>query len=101
MTSAQSATLQHLDKAIQEILKLKNKEITPVLRNKLRDIQELIPLFLRHDTTFVRYVEYHQESGILTIDLCVVPFDLPQCVYDALWREQKPAILTSGTLATG
>lgn len=101
ITSAQSSTLQHLDKAIQEILKLKNKEIPPVLRNKLRDTQELIPLFLRHDTTFVRYVEYHRENGILVADLCAVPFDLPQCVYDALWREQKPAILTSGTLATG
>ena len=46
-------------------------------------------------------MEYHQENGDLAIDLCAVPFDLPQCVYDALWREQKPAILTSGTLAVG
>jgi len=101
MTSAQTSALQHLDKAIQEILKLKNKEVPPILRKKLSDTQDLIPLFLRRNTTFVRYVEYHRENGRLAIDLCAVPFDLPQCVYDALWREQKPAILTSGTLATG
>ena len=101
LTAEQSAALQHLDKAIQEIFRLENKEVPPVLRNKLSDVHELIPLFLRSDTTFVRYVEYHQENGALAIDLCAVPFDLPQCVYDALWREQKPAILTSGTLAVG
>lgn len=101
LTAEQSAALQHLDKAIQEIFRLENKEVPPVLRNKLSDVHELIPLFLRSDTTFVRYVEYHQENGSLAIDLCAVPFDLPQCVYDALWREQKPAILTSGTLAVG
>ena len=76
--------MQHLDKAIQEILKLENREVPPVLRNKLSDVQELISLFLRSDTTFVRYVEYHQENGDLAIDLCAVPFDLPRCVYDAL-----------------
>lgn len=101
LTAEQSAALQHLDKAIQEIFRLENKEVPPVLRNKLSDVHELIPLFLRSDTTFVRYVEYHQENGALAIDLCAVPFDLPQCVYDALWREQKPAILTSGTLVVG
>lgn len=101
LTDERSASLQHLDKAIQEILKLENREVPPVLRNKLSDVQELISLFLRSDTTFVRYVEYHQGNGDLAIDLCAVPFDLPRCVYDALWREHKPAILTSGTLAVG
>ena len=101
MTSEKYAALQHLDRAIQEILKLENREVPPVLRNKLSDTQELVPIFLRSDMTFVRYVEYHRENGILAIDLCAVPFDLPKCVYDALWREQKPAILTSGTLAVG
>lgn len=101
LTTEQAAALQHLNKTIHEILKQENKEMPPVLRNKLSDVQELIPLFLRSDTTFVHYVEYHQENGSMAIDLCAVPFDLPQCVYDALWREQKPAILTSGTLAVG
>ena len=101
LTDERTASLQHLDKAIRKILKLENKEVPPVLRNKLSDVQELIPLFLRSDMTFVRYVEYHQENGDLAIDLCAVPFDLPWCVYDALWREHKPDILTSGTLAVG
>ena len=33
--------------------------------------------------------------------LCAVLFDLPKCLSSALWDEQKPAILTSGTLAVG
>ena len=101
LTDERSASLRHLDKTIQEILKLENKEVPPVLRNKLSDTQELVPIFLRSDMTFVRYVEYHQENGSLAIDLCAVPFDLPRCACEALWRNQKPVILTSGTLAVG
>lgn len=101
MTPEQASVLQHLNKAIQEILKLETKEVPPVFRNKLSDTQELILHFLRSDTAFVRYVEYRRENGTQAIDLCTVPFDLPRCIYDALWRNQKPVILTSGTLAVG
>lgn len=71
------------------------------LCGKLSAIQELIPLFLGTDNTFVRYLTWHRESSGTGVELCAVPFALSKCLFSALWDEQKPAILTSGTLAVG
>lgn len=60
-----------------------------------------MPLFLGTDSTFVRYLTWYREGDGTGVDLCAVPFDLPKCLSSALWDEQKPAILTSGTLAVG
>lgn len=97
-TKAGAAALQHLDRAIGEILKQSSEALPRGLCSKLSAIQELIPLFRGTDNTFVRYLTWHREGDV---DLCAVPFDLPQCLSSALWNEQKPAILTSGTLAVG
>lgn len=100
-TKAGTAALQHLDKAIGEILKQRPEALPRGLCGKLSAIQELIPLFLGTDNTFVRYLTWHRESGGTGVDLCAVPFDLSKCLSSVLWDEQKPAILTSGTLAVG
>ena len=100
-TEAGTAALQHLDKMIAEILKQRPEAMPQGLRGKLSGIQQLIPLFLGTDSTFVRYLTWHRESDRAGVELCAVPFDLPKCLSSALWDEQKPAILTSGTLAVG
>lgn len=100
-TGAGTAALQHLDKMIAEILKQRPEAMPQGLRGKLSGIQQLIPLFLGTDSTFVRYLTWHRESDRAGVELCAVPFDLPKCLSSALWDEQKPAILTSGTLAVG
>lgn len=100
-TKAGIAALQHLDKAIGEILKQRPEALPRGLCGKLSAIQQLIPLFLGTDNTFVRYLTWHREGGGIGVDLCAVPFDLPKYLSSALWGEQKPAILTSGTLAVG
>lgn len=100
-TKAGTAALQHLDKAIGEILKQRPEAMPRGLRGKLSAEQQLIPLFLGTDSAFVRYLTWHRESGGIGVELCAVPFDLPKCLTSALWNEQKPAILTSGTLAAG
>lgn len=100
-TKAGTAALQHLDKAIVEILKQRPEAMPRGLRGKLSAVQQLIPLFLGTDSAFVRYLTWHRESGGIGVELCAVPFDLPKCLTSALWNEQKPAILTSGTLAAG
>ena len=100
-TKAGTAALQHLDRAIGEILKQRPEALPQGMRGKLSAIQQLIPLFLGTDNTFVRYLTWHRESGGTGVDLCAVPFDLSKCLSSALWDEQKPAILTSGTLAVG
>ena len=100
-TKAGTAALQHLDKAIGEILKQRPEAMPRGLRGKLSAVQQLIPLFLGTDSAFVRYLTWHRESGGIGVELCAVPFDLPKCLTSALWNEQKPAILTSGTLAAG
>ena len=100
-TKVGTAALQHLDKAIGEILKQRPEAMPRGLRGKLSAVQQLIPLFLGTDSTFVRYLTWHRESGGIGVELCAVPFDLPKCLTSALWDEQKPAILTSGTLVAG
>ena len=100
-TKVGTAALQHLDKAIGEILKQRPEAMPRGLRGKLSAVQQLIPLFLGTDSTFVRYLTWHRETGGIGVELCAVPFDLPKCLSSALWDEQKPAILTSGTLAAG
>lgn len=100
-TKAETAALQHLDKAIGEILKQRPEAMPRGLRGKLSAVQQLIPLFLGTDSAFVRYLTWRRESGGIGVELCAVPFDLPKCLTSALWNEQKPAILTSGTLAAG
>lgn len=100
-TMAGTAALQHLDGAIGEILKRRPEALPQGLRGKLSVIQQLIPLFLGADNTFVRYLTWHRESGGSDVGLCAVPFDLHKCRSSALWDEQTPAILTSGTLAAG
>ena len=47
----------------------------------------------------IRYIEIAENGE--SVSLCAVPRDLPSQLYDLLWKREKPAILTSGTLAAG
>ena len=62
-TKAATTALRHLDKAIGEILKPRPEALPQGLRGKLSAIQQLIPLFLGTDNTFVRYLTWHREGG--------------------------------------
>ena len=69
-----------------------------------RRLENLVHLFLAHRPDQIAYIQYSSGSGqqgALFAGLYTVPDDLPHCLYSALWRQEKPAILTSGTLAAG
>lgn len=69
-----------------------------------RRLGNLVHLFLAHRPDQIAYIQYGRQSGERDAQfagLYAVPDDLPHCLYNALWRQEKPAILTSGTLAAG
>ena len=69
-----------------------------------RRLEALAHLFLAHRPDQIAYIQYGRQSGERDAQfagLYAVPDDLPHCLYSALWRQEKPAILTSGTLAAG
>lgn len=69
-----------------------------------RRLENLVHLFLAHRPDQIAYIQYGRQSGERDAQfagLYAVPDDLPHCLYSALWRQEKPAILTSGTLAAG
>ena len=69
-----------------------------------RRLENLVHLFLSHHADQIAYIQYGRgggKKGVQFAGLYAVPGDLPHCLYNALWRQEKPAILTSGTLAAG
>ena len=69
-----------------------------------RRLGNLVHLFLAHRPDQIAYIQYVRQigkQGTQFAGLYTVPNDLPHCLYSALWRREKPAILTSGTLAAG
>lgn len=69
-----------------------------------RRLGNLIHLFLAQQSDQVAYIQYNRgtgKPGAQFAGLYAVPDDLPNCLYNALWRQEKPVILTSGTLAAG
>lgn len=69
-----------------------------------RRLENLVHLFLAHQPDQIAYIQYSSgagQQGAQFAGLYTVPDDLPHCLYSALWRQEKPAILTSGTLAAG
>lgn len=69
-----------------------------------RRLENLVHLFLAHQPDQIAYIQYSSgagQQGAQFAGLYTVPNDLPYCLYSALWRREKPAILTSGTLAAG
>ena len=69
------------------------------LQNQLAETKELAGRFARLDDSMIRYIEIAENGE--SVSLCAVPRDLPSQLYDLLWKREKPAILTSGTLAAG
>ena len=67
-------------------------------------LENLVHLFLDHRPDQIAYIQYNRGTGEPSAQfagLYAVPDDLPHCLYNALWRQEEPAILTSGTLAAG
>ena len=98
------ATLAALQTCIGELLQRYQARLPLSLRHQLQATSKMAALFARPQEDWITYIEYGTVSDKQTdteFTLCAVPRDQPGYLRDLLWQREKPAILTSGTLAAG
>lgn len=104
VTKDGTLALAALQKTLAEIQDTYRVRLTLPLLHQLKEMRTRAAAFAQPDDTTVCYVEYSgikSGPGLSHLSLCAVPRDLPRQLYDLLWRQEKPAVLTSGTLAAG
>lgn len=83
-------------------LALVQKQIGAILtqgtRRLLEQLTDKVSLFLQEQRELVFYAVEDERGGTM---LCATVPDLTNQLRQTLWRQQKPMILTSGTLAVG
>lgn len=99
ITDASATALAGMQKVVTQILEREHTRLPHHLQNQLAETKELAGRFARPDDSMIRYIEIAENGE--SVSLCAVPRDLPSQLYDLLWKREKPAILTSGTLAAG
>ena len=103
-TQERQTALGALQTCIDEQLRRYSANMPTSLRHQLRATSETAALFARPQEDWIAYIEYDAASENQTntpFTLCAVPRDQPGYLRDLLWQREKPAILTSGTLAAG
>ena len=104
VTKDGTLALAALQKTLAEIQDTYRARLTLPLLHQLQEMRARAAAFAQPDDATVCYVEYSGIKvgpGLSHLSLCAVPRDLPRQLYDLLWRQEKPAVLTSGTLAAG
>ena len=104
VTKDGTLALAALQKTLAEIQDTYRVRLTLPLLHQLKEMRTRAAAFAQPDDATVCYVEYSgikASPGLSHLSLCAVPCDLPRQLYDLLWRQEKPAVLTSGTLAAG
>ena len=103
-TQERQAALGALQTCIDEQLRRYQARLPTSLSHQLQATSETAALFARPQEDWITYIEYEAASeGQVSVQfaLCAVPRNQPKHLYRLLWKREKPAILTSGTLAAG
>lgn len=103
-TQERQTTLTDLQSCIDELLRRYQARLPMSLRHQLQATSETAALFAQPQEDWITYIEYGTISDEQTdteFTLCAVPLDQPGYLHTLLWQREKPAILTSGTLAAG
>ena len=72
--------------------------LTPTTRRRLNSVSSTVSLFYQGHPDMVFYTEEDTHGGTM---LCATISDLTAQLRHTLWRQERPAILTSATLAVG
>lgn len=72
--------------------------LTPATRRRLDSVSSAVSLFHQGHPDMVFYIEEDTHGGTM---LCATISDLTAQLRQTLWRQDRPAILTSATLAVG
>ena len=103
-TQERQAVLGALQTCIDELLRRYPARLSLSLRHQLQATSETAALFTRLQEEWIAYIEYgaaSEEQTYQPFTLCAVSRNQPKHLYRLLWQREKPAILTSGTLAAG
>ena len=103
-TQERQAALGALQTCIDEQLRRYQARLPTSLSHQLQATSETAALFAQPQEDWITYIEYEAASeGQVSVQfaLCAVPRNQPKHLYRLLWQREKPAILTSGTLAAG
>ena len=72
--------------------------LTPATRRRLNSVSSTVSLFHQGHPDMVFYTEEDAHGGTM---LCATISDLTAQLRQTLWRQERPAVLTSATLAVG
>ena len=72
--------------------------LTPATRRRLKNVSSTVSLFHQGHPDMVFYTEEDTHGGTM---LCATISDLTAQLRQTLWQQERPAVLTSATLAVG
>lgn len=72
--------------------------LTPATRRRLKNVSSTVSLFRQGNPDMVFYIEEDARGGTM---LCATIADLTAQLRQTLWCQERPAVLTSATLAVG
>ena len=72
--------------------------LTPATRRRLKNVSSTVSLFRQGNPEMVFYTEEDNCGGTM---LCATIADLTAQLRQTLWRQERPVVLTSATLAVG
>ena len=103
-TQDRQVALTGLQTCIDNLLRRYQTRLSLSLRHQLQATSETAMLFAQPQEEWITYIEYDavpEGQTNTAFTLCAVPRDQPGLLHELLWQREKPAILTSGTLAAG
>lgn len=83
---------------LQTILSQLQGKVPRWLLNRLEYINEILSWFACDNPKYILYLKTRKKKGI---DFMAASREIPQYLYDMLWKQKKPSILTSATLMAG
>ena len=86
------------DRSLTVIRRQLHSLLTPATRRRLDSVSSTVSLFHQGHPDMVFYTEEDTHGGTM---LCATISDLTAQLRQTLWRQERPAILTSATLAVG
>lgn len=86
------------DRSLTVISRQLHGLLTPATRRRLKNVSSSVALFHQGHPDMVFYTEEDTHGGTM---LCATLADLTAQLRQTLWRQERPAVLTSATLAVG
>lgn len=104
LTTERVAALTALQTCIRNLLRRYQGRLPVSLCHQLQAASETAGIFVQPQEGWIAYIDSEARPDRPENTepvLCAVPRDRPDWLQKLLWRREKPAILTSGTLAAG